>query len=183
MLNQKPNDVRNPPQEIFSTSGKFVDQYQHTRARALVSTVSPWRRRPSASAGGPSDGSTTRPHTTSVRSLSFISARALNINTRARARSFSTVSPWRRRPSASAGGPSDGSTTGHHWASSQMPKRLPPPAYTSVRALVHPSRRERSTPARERSFRPFRRGSVDGARRLVDRATVPPPDIIGRAPR
>ena len=174
MLNQKPNDVRNPPQEIFYQWEIRLDQYQHTRARALVSTVS---------AGGPSDGSTTRPHTTSVRSLSFISARALNINTRARARSFSTVSPWRRRPSASAGGPSDGSTTGHHWASSQMPKRLPPPAYTSVRALVHPSRRERSTPARERSFRPFRRGSVDGARRLVDRATVPPPDIIGRAPR
>ena len=33
-------------------------------------------------------------------------------------------------------------------------------------------------PRRERSFRPFRRYGVDGASRLVDQATVPPPSTI-----
>ena len=38
-------------------------------------------------------------------------------------------------------------------------------------------------PRRERSFRPFRRYGVDGASRLVDPATVPPPCTIARSRR
>ena len=37
--------------------------------------------------------------------------------------------------------------------------------------------------SRERSFRPFRRDRIDGANRLVDRATVTPPCILYRAHR
>ena len=72
----------------------------------------------------------------------------------------------------------------HHRASlgelsdAERDRRRP---HTRVCELSFTSRRERSMPARERSFRPFHCDGVDRARRLVDRATVPPPDIIFRA--
>ena len=119
MLNQKPNDVRNPPQEIFYQWGNS----------------------------------------------------SININTPARERSFR---PFRR---------------GGVDRARRLVGRatVPPPArIRRVCDLSRSSRRERSisTPARERArFRPFRRGGVDRARRLVGRATDPPPGIIGRALR
>jgi len=202
MLNQKPNDVRNPPQEIFyqweirrsiSThpreSARFdrfavaastervgwwaerrfhhppaydecaislvhlgeSAQYQHPRESALVfdrfavaastERVGWWAERRihhRASLGELSDAKTTaaaRIHEC-ASSRSPLSARALN--TRARAL-VSTVSPWQRRRSASAGGPSDGSTTGHHWASPQIATySLPACIHASSSSVVRP---------------------------------------------
>jgi hypothetical protein len=74
----------------------------------------------------------------------------------------------------------------HHRASLCEPSD----AKTTATARIHecarscsPSARAARPPARERSFRPFRPDGVDGASQLVDRATVPPPDTIGRALR
>ena len=150
MLNQKPNDVRNPPQEIFyqweirrsiSTHPRESARFDRFAVAASTERVGWWAERRihhRASLGELSDAKTTaaaRIHEC-ASSRSPLSARALN--TRARAL-VSTVSPWQRRRSASAGGPSDGSTTGHHWASPQIATySLPACIHASSSSVVRP---------------------------------------------
>ena len=154
---------RRPPERSF-------DRFAVTASAERVGLWTERRLHYRASASEPSDAKTTA----TARIHECASSRSTLGDRARRARARALLRPFRcdgvgraRRLVIQTTVPPPGT----HCPSPKMPQRPPPPAYTSVRALVHLSAIERSTPGapecRERSFRPFRCDGVGRARRLV----------------